>query len=92
MTQSLNSPLRPKPASPHSAAEVQASRLHWLIRLRWLYIVGVSSLAAAVSLWQPQGLATYLLAAAAGLMLVYNIVFTVLINRAARRPGSETLA
>jgi signal transduction histidine kinase len=92
MTQTPNSPIRPKPASPHSAAEVQASRLNWLIRLRWLYIVGVSSLAAAVSLWQPHELATYLLAAAAGLLLVYNLLFTVLINRFVRRPDSGTLA
>src|ERR1035437_2090718 len=92
MTQTPDSPVRQSPASPHSAAEVQASRLRWLIRLRWLYVVVASVLAAAVSLWQPHELATYLLAAAAGLLLAYNLLFSALTNRLAQRPGSQAVA
>jgi signal transduction histidine kinase len=92
MTQTPDSPVRQSPASPHSTAEVQASRLRWLIRLRWLYVVVASVLAAAVSLWQPHEWATYLLAAAAGLLLAYNLLFSALTNRLAGRPGSAPVA
>jgi len=89
MTQTPDSPVRMNHASPLSEAQVQASRLRWLIRLRWLYVVGAAILAAAVSLWQPHEFVTYLLAAVAGLMLVYNLLFASLTNRAARQPGSQ---
>jgi signal transduction histidine kinase len=92
MTQTPDSPVRPSPASPHSEAQVQASRLRWLIRLRWLYVVGASVLAASVSLWQPHEWATYLLAAAAGLLLAYNLLFSALTNRLAGRPGAAPVA
>ncbi len=92
MTPTPNSPTRLNLASPHGAAEVQASRLRWLIRLRWLYVAGAAILAAAVSLWQPHGLAARLLAAVAALMVIYNLVFRVLIDRFARRPRSKASA
>lgn len=89
MTQTPNIPVRVNHASPPGEAQVQASRLRWLTRLRWLYVVGASSLAAAVSLWQPHELATYLLAAVAGLMLAYNLLFAALTNRSVPHPDAE---
>lgn len=84
MTQTANSTANLIHARPQGAAEVQASRLRWLMRLRWLYVVGAALLAAAVSLWVHQGVAIYLLGGAAAVLLASNLVFGRLVGQALR--------
>ena len=92
MTQTPDNPIRRNPDPPLGAAEVQASRLRWLIRLRWLYAAGAAALAAAVSIWQPHGSATYLLAGVAAILFAYNLLFSNLVNRCAPQRGPQATA
>lgn len=78
-------------ASQSTPAQLQAMRLGWLVKLRWLYLAAGAAVTAVVSWRLPDANVTYAMAGLCVAVAGYNVVFTRLIERAGLRHEQAAL-